>query len=100
MERVLPELREQGKNEEASAIERELTLLRNAVADFEAAAPARKTAVLPSLASPEPTNNRFMRRQGLGDEVGAPSPEEAKKARRRPSSRRGAAARREAQKGD
>lgn len=100
--------REQGKDAEADAIERELGLLRRSVVEYRrpAAKPApERKSIFPRLPWQPPPyepekNNRFMRRQGLGDEVGAPPPEVAKKGRRKPSARRtGAAARRTAQNG-
>jgi hypothetical protein len=100
--------REQGKDAEADAIEREIGLLRRSVEEYRrpAAKPASQNkSIFPRLPWQPPPyepekSNRFMRRQGLGDEVGAPPPEVAKKGRRRPSARRsGAAARRTAQKG-
>eukprot|EP00967_Tisochrysis_lutea_P090129 scaffold128725_cov36-Tisochrysis_lutea.AAC.2 len=99
--------REQGKDEEAEAIERELNLMRRAadMAARSAAKEAPKKSAIPRLPwQPPPPeaekNNRFMRRQGLGEEVGAPASPAVKKGRRRPNARRsGAATRRATLKG-
>ena len=107
MARVTPQLREQGKDEEADAIEREMDRLRAAEMSSSAAPspPGRQREKAPMWmpggafvapgtepSSLEDTGNRFMRRQGAGlEEGGGAAP--LKKTRRRQRARRGAAAR-------